>query len=160
MVSLDGVKNMELKYIIIICVVIIMLCGVFYYLYKNKDKLLGGCMKNTVEDNFMKDFNELKDNDENMQEPNGLNNDDSLVLYYSDNCGACKMVKPIWFETKTQLGEELNMLEVNGDDNLEDLHKYNIVEYPTVVAFKNNTFKLYEGNTYDSKSLYNFFVNV
>ena len=135
-----------------------MLIGVFYYLYKNKDKLLGG-MTNTVEDNFMKDFNELKDNNEDMKELNSLG-DERLVLYYSDNCGACKMVKPIWLESKKRLGEEINMVEISGDDNPEDLHKYNVVEYPTVMAFKNNTVRLYEGNTYDSESLYNFFMNM
>tara|TARA_R110000868_G_scaffold303564_1_gene564094 strand:+ start:505 stop:801 length:297 start_codon:yes stop_codon:yes gene_type:complete len=73
----------------------------------------------------MSDFNELINSDK-----------PTLVDFYANWCGPCKMMTPIIEETKTKLGDKATVLKVNVDENKEVSIKYGIRSIPTVVLFQ------------------------
>jgi thiol-disulfide isomerase/thioredoxin len=147
-------KLMTTEGMVIVGVIIVLIIGVGYYLFTNKDKLLGG-MSECKLNSFMTDFNK-EDNKENNKE---MNKNGSLVLYYSNKCSACDIVKPLWFETKKKLNNKIEMIEIDGEENMDELIKYNIEAYPTIGLFIGEKLILYEGDKYDYESL-NKFVSI
>ena len=73
----------------------------------------------------MSDFNELI----NSKKP-------TLVDFYADWCGPCKMMNPIIEYTKKELGENATILKVNIDNNSDVAMQYGIRSIPTLVLFK------------------------
>ena len=73
----------------------------------------------------MNDFNELI----NSKKP-------TLVDFYADWCGPCKMMKSIIEDTKKDLGDDATILKVNIDDNSDVAIHYGIRSIPTLVLFK------------------------
>ena len=73
----------------------------------------------------MSDFNELI----NSKKP-------TLVDFYADWCGPCKMMNPIIESTKKELGEGATILKVNIDNNSDVAIQYGIRSIPTLVLFK------------------------
>mgnify|MGYP003625295125 CR=1 FL=1 len=73
----------------------------------------------------MSDFNELINSDK-----------PTLVDFFANWCGPCKMMTPIIEETKTKLGDKATVLKVNVDENKEVSIKYGIRSIPTVVLFQ------------------------
>jgi len=73
----------------------------------------------------MSDFNELI----NSKKP-------TLVDFYADWCGPCKMMKPIIEDTKKDLGDDATILKVNIDNNSDVAIQYGIRSIPTLVLFK------------------------
>ena len=145
-------KLMTTEGMLIAGVVVVMVVGVIYYLFMNRDKMLGGvsdCKLNS----FMTDFN--KQEEQNNNDNEGMSNV-SLVLYYSNECPACDIVKPLWLETKKKLNDKIEMIEIDGEENMEELIKYNIEAYPTIGLFVGDKLILYEGDKYDYDSLNKF----
>ena len=70
----------------------------------------------------MSDFNEIINSDK-----------PTLVDFYANWCGPCKMMTPIIEETKTKLGDKATVLKVNVDENKEVSIKYGIRSIPTLV---------------------------
>lgn len=64
-------------------------------------------------------------------------NTPTLVDFYADWCGPCKMMPPILNEVKTSLGDKVNILKVNVDKNNKAAVKYGIRSIPTLLLFKN-----------------------
>ena len=60
----------------------------------------------------------------------------TLVDFYADWCGPCKMLSPIIEETKEILGEDVNVIKINVDMNSEIASKYQIRSIPTLMVFK------------------------
>lgn len=73
----------------------------------------------------MSDFNEIINSDK-----------PTLVDFYANWCGPCKMMTPIIEETKTKLGDKATVLKVNVDENKEVSIKYGIRSIPTLVLFQ------------------------
>ena len=73
----------------------------------------------------MSDFNELI----NSKKP-------TLVDFYADWCGPCKMMKSIIEDTKKDLGDDSTILKVNIDNNSDVAIQYGIRSIPTLVLFK------------------------
>ena len=73
----------------------------------------------------MSDFNKLI----NSKKP-------TLVDFYADWCGPCKMMGPLIEETKKDLGDDATILKVNIDDNSDVAIHYGIRSIPTLVLFK------------------------
>jgi len=73
----------------------------------------------------MGDFNEII----NSSKP-------TLVDFYADWCGPCKVMSPIIEQTKSDLGEEATVLKINIDNNVEVARKYQIRSIPTLLIFK------------------------
>ena len=74
----------------------------------------------------MSDFNELI----NSEKP-------TLVDFYADWCGPCKVLNPIIEETKSVLGDTATILKVDVDKNREIAVKYGIRGIPTLIIFQN-----------------------
>jgi thioredoxin 1 len=60
----------------------------------------------------------------------------TLVDFYADWCGPCKVLSPIIEQTKSDLGEGATVLKVNIDNNVDVARKYQIRSIPTLVLFK------------------------
>lgn len=74
----------------------------------------------------MSNFNEII----NSEKP-------TLVDFYATWCGPCKMMNPIMEETKTEIGDNANILKVDVDKNREVAVKYGIRGVPTMIIFQN-----------------------
>ena len=73
----------------------------------------------------MSDFNELI----NSKKP-------TLVDFYADWCGPCKMMSPLIEETKKDLGDGATVLKIDIDKNSDVAIKYGIRSIPTLLIFK------------------------
>jgi len=73
----------------------------------------------------MSDFNELI----NSKKP-------TLVDFYADWCGPCKMMKSIIEDTKKDLGDNATILKIDIDNNSDVAIKYGIRSIPTLILFK------------------------
>ena len=60
----------------------------------------------------------------------------TLVDFYADWCGPCKVMSPIIEQTKNSLGDEATVLKINIDNNVEVARKYQIRSIPTLLIFK------------------------
>ncbi|RED97964.1 thioredoxin [Marinoscillum furvescens] len=64
-------------------------------------------------------------------------NTPTLVDFYADWCGPCKMMPPILTQVKNELGSNVNILKVDVDKNNKAANKYGIRSIPTLILFKN-----------------------
>lgn len=64
-------------------------------------------------------------------------NTPTLVDFYADWCGPCKMMPPILNEVKSHLGPKVHILKVNVDQNQKAAQKYGVQSIPTLLLFKN-----------------------
>jgi len=60
----------------------------------------------------------------------------SLVDFYADWCGPCKMLAPIMEELAHDYGSKLQVIKVNVDDFGSLAAEYSVSSIPTVVIFK------------------------
>ena len=60
----------------------------------------------------------------------------TLVDFYADWCGPCKVMSPIIEQTKNSLGDAPTVLKINIDNNAEVARKYQIRSIPTLLIFK------------------------
>jgi thioredoxin 1 len=74
----------------------------------------------------MSNFNEII----NSEKP-------TLVDFYANWCGPCKMMTSIIEETKNALGDKATVLKINVDDNRDVSIKYGVKSIPTIILFKN-----------------------
>ncbi len=66
---------------------------------------------------------------------NEVANGTTLVDFYADWCGPCKMIAPVLEELDAK-GTEVNILKVDTDANLEVAQSFNITSIPTLILFK------------------------
>ena len=74
----------------------------------------------------MSDFNQL------IQE-----NKPTLVDFHATWCGPCRVQGPILEDVKNKLGDKVNILKVDIDQNQELAAKFNVRSVPTQIMFKN-----------------------
>ncbi|MDB0059651.1 thioredoxin [bacterium] len=60
----------------------------------------------------------------------------TLVDFYADWCGPCKVLSPIIEDVKKDLGEGATVLKVNIDNNVDVARMYQIRSIPTLMVFK------------------------
>ena len=60
----------------------------------------------------------------------------TIVDFYADWCGPCKVLGPILEEVKSDLGEEVEILKIDVDKNTELASRYGIRGIPTMLFFK------------------------
>ena len=64
-------------------------------------------------------------------------NKPTIVDFYADWCGPCKMMPPILNEVKSKMSSKVHVLKVDVDKNKKAASKYGIRSIPTVILFKN-----------------------
>ena len=65
----------------------------------------------------------------------------TLVDFFAEWCGPCKMMKPILSDFKNELKEAANVIKIDIDKNPSAASKYQIQSVPTLLIFKNGEIK-------------------
>jgi thioredoxin 1 len=61
----------------------------------------------------------------------------SLVHFYANWCSPCKLMTPILEQIKDEMGERLNVIEIDVEDKKKLSRRYKIKSLPTLLIFKN-----------------------
>ena len=87
-------------------------------------------------------------NEENF-ENEVINSDKTTIVdFYADWCGPCKMMSPVIDKIAEENAENIKVGKVNVDENQELAIKYNVMSIPTILIFKNgNLSKTFIGVT-------------
>ena len=59
-----------------------------------------------------------------------------LVDFWAEWCGPCKMIGPSLEELSVELGDRVNIVKLNIDENPEAPGKYGVRGIPTMILFK------------------------
>ena len=77
-----------------------------------------------------------------------------LVLFYNNNCGHCKELKPEWDKAEAKMSDKMVAIDVTNasDEAIKAITtKFNINSYPTMLVLDNgNKMDSYEGERTES----------
>ena len=59
-----------------------------------------------------------------------------LVDFWAEWCGPCRMIAPALEELSAELGDRVNIVKLNIDENPEAPGKYGVRGIPTMILFK------------------------
>jgi thiol-disulfide isomerase/thioredoxin len=105
--------------IMIIASVIIVLCLIFYLIYRLK------CEKfNNPQDKYESKYINIDENDA------------VLFLFYTNWCSVCTKLNPIWEGFMLKKPSNVKIIEINGDGNNNILNTFNIKGFPTILLSK------------------------
>ena len=75
-------------------------------------------------------------NEENF-ENEVINSDKTTIVdFYADWCGPCKMMSPVIEKIAEENAEKIKVGKVNVDENQELAMQYNVMSIPTILVFK------------------------
>ncbi|QJX70862.1 hypothetical protein F-liban_93 [Faustovirus] len=81
----------------------------------------------------------------------------TVMMYYTNWCGYCKQMKPIWEAVKIRMKQEDDTIIFN-ENNEEKSPTPGISAYPTIFVYVDRVAYRYEGGP-DAERLYNFILN-
>ena len=61
----------------------------------------------------------------------------TLVDFYADWCGPCKMAEPVLAELSESYKDKVSIVKLNVDENPATAGKYGVMSIPTTILFKN-----------------------
>ena len=59
-----------------------------------------------------------------------------VVDFWASWCGPCKMLAPIMEQVEETLGDKVNFVKINVDDNPVSSNTYKVASIPTLIVFK------------------------
>lgn len=59
-----------------------------------------------------------------------------LVDFWADWCGPCKALTPVLYEIASETNGKFRIAKINVDDNTEIANRYNVMNIPTMILFK------------------------
>lgn len=60
----------------------------------------------------------------------------TLVDFFATWCGPCRMQAPILEEVKKAMGDKVNIIKIDIDQNQAVAQRYNVQSIPTLIVFK------------------------
>lgn len=63
----------------------------------------------------------------------------TLVDFWAEWCGPCRMQGPILDDVASDLGQKAKIVKLNVDENPVTAQKFNIMSIPTLLVFKNGS---------------------
>ena len=81
-----------------------------------------------------------------------------IVFLYAPWCGHCKTFKPTWNKIKKKYSGKIQTKEINSDKQPQEIKKYKVEGFPTVLFMKGNQRIEYQGDR-SAEDLDKFFQN-